>query len=256
MQRLIYLLLFSWAQVHAQIEVELSQPTKPYTLEVSLFAGDIHLTKHAGKNVRVEVIKHNPAPPAPPKEGMRRISPDDEHLSIVEKNNHIIIDQGSSLKPSKIVIHAPNEGHFLLKTVHNGNIVVENISGDFELTNVNGKIIMNNVSGSAVASTINGKIHATFLQVKQGTPMAFSTLNGNIDLSFPATIKANLKARSDHGNIYSDFTLKNESTLSKTQEKGMTRLETSKWVTATINQGGPEMMLKTVNGNIYIKRNK
>lgn len=258
MQRLIYLLLFSWAQVHAQIEVELSQPSKPFRLEVRAQTGHIYLKKHAGRNIIVEVNNSKPTPPTP-KDGIRRIAPVSDYLSIQEKDNNISISPALSNRLANIVIYAPDDGHYILKTTYGGNIIVENLNGEFELNNVNGKILMNNVSGSAVVSSINGKIIASFLQVKLGTPMAFSTLNGDIDLSFPATIKANLKARSDRGKIYSDFdigVLKNESTMIKTQEKGMNSYETSKWVTSTLNQGGPEIMIKTVSGNIYFKRNK
>jgi hypothetical protein len=263
MKNAILLLLLIWFALPSaaqtdKIEVDLTQAGKPYTLEVSQLHGNIHLTKHAGKNLILEV-SINTHTHGTTKDGMRRISADGEYLRVEEKNNHVKVSNGRAYRPVHLVIHAPEDGHFVLKTINNGNVVVENISGQFEVTNVNGKIALMNVTGSAVASTINGKIEAKFLHVKPSTPMAFSTLNGSIDLSFPGNMKANVKAKTDRGEILSDFdigALNNESTITKSQAKGMTRIEASRWLTGSINQGGPELMIKTVNGNIYIRRNK
>lgn len=263
MKRALIVVLLTWAALPGiaqteKLEVELSQPGKAYTLEVSLIHGSIHLTRHTGKNVVFEV-RDSKTPPTLTRDGMRKITADGADFSVEEKNNQIKAMPGYSQRSIHLVIHAPEDGHFILKTVNNGNITAENIGGEFEVTNVNGKISLINVSGSAVASTINGRIDARFLKVKTGAPMAFSTLNGSIDLSFPSSIKANIRAKSDRGEIFSDFevgALRNESAVNKTHDKGMTRIETSKWVTGAINQGGPELMVKTVNGNIYLKRNK
>ena len=35
--------------------------------------------------------------------------------------------------------------------------------------------------------------------------MAFTSFNGPVDVTLPATIKANLKMRSDQGEIFTDF---------------------------------------------------
>ena len=36
-------------------------------------------------------------------------------------------------------------------------------------------------------------------------PLAFSTLNGLVDLTLPADLKADLTVKSSHGAVYSDF---------------------------------------------------
>ena len=263
MKRSLLLVLLLWAMQPSlaqtqKIEIALSLPGKPYSLDVNLLHGSIHLTKHAGKHVLIEVRNAKPAQPVS-RDGMRRITADGEDLTVEENNNQIKVIPGLSQRSIQLVIHAPDDGHFVLKTVNSGNIVVENLQGEFELTNVNGRIALTNVGGSAIASTINGRIQASFTQVKQGAPMAFSTLNGSIDLSFPPTFNANLRAKTDRGEVLSDYevgALKNEGNVNKTVEKGMTRIESTRWITATINQGGPELMVKTVNGNIYLRRNK
>ena len=79
------------------------------------------------------------------------------------------------------------------------------MSGELEISNVNGAIQAHGRGGSAVANTVNGNLTATFKGVTPGTPMAFSTLNGKVDVTFPANVKAALKMKSDRGEVYSDF---------------------------------------------------
>src|SRR6202007_3462707 len=70
---------------------------------------------------------------------------------------------------------------------------------------VNGAVTLNNISGSAVAHALNEHVHVTFTKVNPQKPMAFSSLNGDIDVTFPADLKANVSIRSDRGDVFSDF---------------------------------------------------
>jgi DUF4097 and DUF4098 domain-containing protein YvlB len=89
--------------------------------------------------------------------------------------------------------------------------------------------------------------------------MAFSTLNGNVDITFPASLKANVKLKSDRGEIYSDFdviTEKHGPNVSHNNKSGMYNLKVEDWVYGKIDGCGPEMMMKNMNGNIYIRKAK
>ena len=46
---------------------------------------------------------------------------------------------------------------------------------------------------------------ATLAQVTPNREMAFTSLNGTVDVTLPAATKANLRLRSSNGEIYSDF---------------------------------------------------
>lgn len=266
MKTKITVVLLLWAaftRAQAQNEkivVELSQPGKPYTVELRLVQGSIHVVKNSGKELIIEAASGNRASAPAQKEGMRKISSGGSFdITVKEAGNKVQINPGLPLSITNITLHVPDNGSFKLSTVNAGDIKVDQISGEFEVSNVNGRIFLNKVSGSAVANTTNGEITATFNQVTPDTPMAFSTLNGKIDLSFPASFKANIKAKSDQGDIFSDFEigfLKDDPKVVRTHEKGYTRIEASRWVTGTLNGGGPEVMMKTVNGNIFIRKAK
>lgn len=266
MKNKITLALLFWAvftRLQAQnekITVELSQPGKPYTVELSLVHGSINVVKNSGKELIIEAGSGKTAQAPVSKDGMRKISSGGGFdITVKEAGNKVQINAGIPLNTLNITLHVPDNGNFKLRTVNNGDIKVEQVSGEFELSNVNGGIILNQVAGSAVANTTNGGITATFSRVNPDTPMAFSTLNGKIDMSFPPAFKANIKAKTDRGDIYSDFEigfLKDEPKVVRTNEKGYSRIEATSWVTGTLNGGGPEVMMKTVNGSIFIRKIK
>ena len=146
-----------------------------------------------------------------------------------------------------------------LNTINEGDIEVADINGELELNNVNGAITANGISGSVVATTINEDVKVVFVSVDPGAAMAFSSLNGNVDITFPADTKANLKLKSDMGEIYSDFDVaveKSQRNVNRTAESGMYKLNIDDWVYGKINGGGPEFMMKNMQGDIYIRKAK
>lgn len=260
---LVLLFLAAFSRLQAQNEkivVELSQPGKPYTVELSLVQGTIHVVKNSGKELIIEAGSRKAPATAAQKEGMRKISSGSGlEVTVKEAGNKVQIDPGMPMNVTNITLHVPDNGSFKLSTINAGDIKIDNIKGEFEVSNINGRIFLNNVSGSAVANTTNGEIIATFTEITPNTPMAFSTLNGKIDVSFPPSFKANIKAKSDQGDIYSDFEigfLKDEPKVVRTSEKGFSKIEATRWVTGTLNGGGPEVMMKTLLGNIFIRKAK
>ena len=101
---------------------------------------------------------------------------------------------------------------------------------------------------------------ATFTRVDPQKSMAFSSLNGDIDVAFPPDIKANLSLRTDNGEIYSDFDIQTQATAPRqtveddTSKGGKYRVHIDKTLHATLNGGGPEIQFKDFNGNIYIRK--
>jgi len=60
--------------------------------------------------------------------------------------------------------------------------------------------------GNVASATLPKRedVKATFTRYS-GKPMSFSSLNGTLDVTLPADIKANIKLQSDNGEVYSDF---------------------------------------------------
>jgi DUF4097 and DUF4098 domain-containing protein YvlB len=156
-------------------------------------------------------------------------------------------------------LQIPQDVKLKVSTVNDGDIVVNNIKGELEINNVNGEITLNKIDGSVVATTINGSVNTTFTAVNPKAPMAFSSLNGKIDVTFPGNIQYNVKLKSDRGEIYTDFDIavdKTEAKVESNSHDGVFELKKDDWVTGKINGGGPEIMMKNMEGNIYIRKVK
>ncbi|MGI4742778.1 MAG: hypothetical protein ACRYG7_47070 [Janthinobacterium lividum] len=248
-----------------QLTVDLTTPDKPGSLAVKLVNGSIHVKGYAGKSVVIEAVGRarpageEPADRAAPP-GMKRLSTANSlTLTAKELNNHIELETDSYRHAIDLTIKVPLNFSLKLDAVNGGDIVVENVRGELELSNVNGAILLSQVSGSAVANTINGNLTATFSSVTAGAPMAFSSLTGKVDVTFPSTIKASLKLKSDRGQVYSDFDValdKSAPKVTRTTQNGLSRLSTDPWTYGTLNGGGADIMLKSMNGSIFLRKAK
>ena len=246
-----------------QLTVVLSAPGKPGSLEVELVNGSIRVTGYSGKDVVIDAAarasKHPSISPGKVA-GMKRISAGNSlSLTAEEKNNRIEISTESWKSPIDLVIKVPRNFSLKVSTVNDGDITIDNVAGELEVTNVSGDITLSQVAGSAVANTVNGDLKATFTSITAGAPMAFSTLNGKVDVTLPANASAALKMKSDQGNVYSDFDValtKGQPKVTRTSQNGLSRLSTDSWTYGKINGGGGELMLKTFNGDIFLRKAK
>jgi nucleoside diphosphate kinase len=257
-----------WAQneTKEQLTIPLTDPGKPGSLEVGLVTGSIKITGYTGNQVVVDASTRSSEKNKKEKQdenagGMKKLTPVSKGIDLTgtEEKNHVTLSSKRFDSALDLAIKVPQMFSLKVSTVNNGDIVIENVNGELEITNVNGLITMTNVSGSAVANTINGNLKANFKTVNPESPMAFSTLNGNIDVTFPASAKFDVKLKSDRGEIYSDFDVDVDNTQPKavrTSKEGMYKVSVEDWVKGKINGGGKEIMMKNMNGNIYVRKSK
>jgi hypothetical protein len=243
-----------------QLSVPLSNPGKPYSLKVQLVTGSIKVVSYEGKEILISVTPRNGEEERPEanETGMKRISSSGGYeVTAKEADNTVTIHTGNPVRALDLNIKVPQDVKLKIGTVNDGTIIVENLRGEIEATNVNDLISLTNISGSVVANTINGDVTVSFTSVDPKAPMAFSTLNGDIKVTLPADTKANLKVKSDNGDVYSDFDIDIDKTPARTEkinEPGMYKIKKDDWVYGKINGGGPEMMMKNMQGDIYVKR--
>lgn len=245
-----------------ELTIPLSEPGKPFTLEARLFDGSIRLQSYEGKEVLIAIHteKNDEKNDDDEGGGMRRIGGGSLDFSAEEHNNAVSIHAPMSSKLKEITIKIPQGAtKIVLGTVENGDIEVKDVSGEIEISNVNGSISATGISGSVVANTVNGEIIVKFKSVDPKAPMAFTSVNGKIDVLFPADIKANVKLKSDRGEMFSDFDIavdKTQPKVEKNSEDHYYSVKIEDWVYGKLNGGGPEMMMKTMMGSIYIRKAK
>lgn len=246
------------AQDADRTTVPFSNPDGPKRVEVNVVNGSIHVKAHAGKDVIVEAAgprsRRRDAPPPP---GMRRIDMG-TGLAVEESGNTITVKTPPS-GGGEINITVPAECSLKLSTINNGSLSVEGVSGDIDASNLNGEVSVRNVSGSVVAHSLNGRVLVSLNQVTPGKAMSFSTLNGNVDVTLPADVKANVRMKSQNGEIWSDFDIQlNASNRTPVTEggggKGKYKVKFDRAMTGAINGGGAEIQFTTLNGTIYIRK--
>jgi DUF4097 and DUF4098 domain-containing protein YvlB len=255
-------------------EVPLTDPAKPAMVKVTVQHGSITVSGYSGKTVMVEAkadIKYESEnmkererekeKEKPKKaEGMQLIQNQSTGLLIEEENNVVTVKVRSFTRKVDIDIKVPFKTSLKLKGFQAGEIKVDNVEGELEVTHLNGPITLERISGTVVANTLNGELKVSFERVNLDKPMSFSTLNGDIDVTFPKNAKFSLKMKSDQGKIYSDFELqmKPQSTPQAKPERkeGKYLIKFDKSMIGALNGGGEEVQFKTFNGDIYLRAKK
>lgn len=194
-------------------------------------------------------------------EGMKLITAALTGLTVEESNNTVTVSTASMRNAVDLTLRVPYSSSLSLRSMMGGKIVVENVSGEIEINAANGGVTLRNVSGNAVVHTMSGDIEATLAKVSPDKPLSFSNMNGDIDITLPADIKADVRMKSQMGSIYSDFDVALKPATQKVEETGKTdlgkyRISFDKGIYGTINGGGQEISLTTFNGSIYIRKQK
>lgn len=123
----------------------------------------------------------------------------------------------------------------------NGSVEALGLAADVEASSVNGNVKIS-TTGLARATTVNGSINATMGNANWSDKLMFTTVNGKIDLTFPASLSTEVDFSTVNGEIMSDFQLTITGRMSKRQLNG------------TIGGGGRELHLRTVNGDVLLRR--
>ena len=241
-----------------ELTIPLTEPGKAGSLKLHQVSGSITVTGYDGKEVIIRTqSKKEDKEISKQQNGMFRIPNNSYNMSAVEKDNEVEVSSNSVHRPINFDIMVPTNFSLNIHTINNGEIIIKNINGEIEANNVNGGIFLSEISGSVVASSINGKIEVSFNKVTPDIPMAFSSLNGKIEVVLPTDIKATAKIRSERGDVYSDFQMNILPVKPKVEKReggSYKKYSIDNWVYGEINGGGPEFLFKNMNGNIYIKK--
>lgn len=237
--------------------IPLSNPGNPGTLEVEQLTGSIMVTAYEGKEVIVKVtMNEEKKREEKTKNGLKRIGNSNLNISAEENDNEVQIHNEAWNTKTDFDIKVPKNFSLKLSTVNKGDIYVDGVNGEMEISNVNGEITLEGVGGSVIANTTNGELKVSFNSMDTDKEMAFSSFNGNVEVTFPSSLRANVKAKSDMGDIYTDFDMavaEEQPKVEKGKSSDGYKVKIEQWVRGKINGGGPEMMFKSFNGDIIIK---
>ena len=193
--------------------------------------------------------------------GMTRLSGSSSGLEVEEEGNVVQISTQSWKAATDLVIQVPRATSLEIRSSMDGAVVVEGVNGEIDINNINGPVTLSSVSGNTLVHTVNGDITVVLSRVAADKPLSFSTMNGNIDVTLPPDVKANLKMKSEQGEIFSDFDINMTRQPAKAEaaektEQGKYRITFDKSLYGVVNGGGQEIGFNTFSGDIYIRKKK
>lgn len=220
------------------------------TLEIRGVNGEIDAVHARGDEILVTANKH-----------ARRSDPEDVTIEVVEHADGVTIcavypsrrGRDNECRPGggrnnvedndvtvDFTVHVPAGVTLDAHTV-NGDIDVADLESNVDAGTVNGSIDIT-TSGWARASTVNGSITAVMGRADWPGGAEFETVNGNIRLTLPADVSADLSASTVNGGMETDFPVTVRGRWGPRRING------------TLGNGGRDLRLKTVNGGITLRK--
>jgi len=241
-----------------RVMIPLSKPGEPASVSASLIRGGMTVEPYDGDTVILEVIGSRPAARDEVEpDGLRRLVDDSVSFVAEEEGNRVEISVRSWDRAVDLYLRVPRRTSLALRAIDDGDIRVEGVRGSHELSNTNGSIFALGISGTVVANSTNGAIEVEMLAVDEGQPMAVSSLNGDVEITLPSSLAADLVLRSDYGEVLTDFDLEvveQPQRLEQGREGAGYRVRTEKASRARINGGGAEISLRSFNGDVVVRK--
>lgn len=147
-------------------------------------------------------------------------------------------------------VRVPAGVRFAARTVQ-GDIHANGLRSPVDAASVDGDVRVS-TTGTARAATVSGNVDATFGQT-DGEEMSFASVSGDVVVRLAGGVGARVRANTLSGDIQSDFALRMRG---EDEDDGGLNIRIGQQASGTIGNGGPELTLNTVSGDIRLLRNR
>jgi hypothetical protein len=161
-----------------------------------------------------------------PSESRRR-----RHTSDDDEDNSVSVD---------FTVEVPAGIDFVGQTV-NGEVEADSMPANAEAHSVNGSVSLS-ARGHGSATSVNGSVRATVGRADWTRGAEFTSVNGEVVVTLPADVNANISASTVNGDITTDFPLTVQGRFGRGQLRGK------------IGTGGVDITLSSVNGAIRLRK--
>lgn len=128
-----------------------------------------------------------------------------------------------------------------------GNIEINKMENEVEIKSQISDLSFSDVTGPIVAHTLSADLELKFSSLNQMSPSSISSTSGNIDVTLPGDTKGTFKMNTVSGGVYTDLDFDLGEADRKRKIMGAS-------ATGKLNGGGVEFSLKTVSGDIYVRK--
>jgi hypothetical protein len=137
----------------------------------------------------------------------------------------------------------------------NGDIAIDGYVGSLEIKTLSAGVKITNSSGPFTVNSISGNVDVVFNKINQDEPTSLASVSGLIDVTVPTTEKATFQISTITGNVYNNLDLKGLSSIGKDDRaSGLEPVKHKGGNTYTLNGGGQKVLLKSISGNIYLRK--
>jgi len=250
-----------------QKTLKFSKTAKEKYLELENINGSIKVVGYKGDEVKltvhqtIEAKSKKKAAEAKEKERLEISQEDDTILIYIDtpyrRKDGSINYKGPKYYGYKVTfdfeLKVPHETSIDLETINDGDIVIENIKGNFDVHNINGGVEMKGVAGSGKAYALNEDLKVVFSK-NPVSDCYFGSLNGDVEVTLLDGLSADFRLKTFNGEAYTDFEVTHVPDVAKTKEskKGKYIYKTNRRTRVRVGKGGPELEFDGFNGDIRI----
>ncbi len=207
--------------------------------ELTNVNGDIRVEGWDKPQAEVKVIKHGGTP--------------DERaeveIKLQQAGDHLELrtapDNQGNVDDVVYEVKLPRRLQHIGLSAMNGDVKLTGVRGNIEITAQRGDIKLEDVGGALTTKTLTGNTKIVLAANAPGdAPQSFNAISGNIEVQLGDETNAEVRADTTSGEI------KIDDELGLQVEKRLV----GQHLAGRLGQGGPPLVLKTVSGNIKIKK--
>lgn len=231
-------------------------------IEITNLLGEVSLQNSSGNAIVIESDFNMEKPDRA--EGLKLLGSAEDNTDLginVSEENGVVSIQGATrqvrdykykvLIPTGMAVNLDYGSPFA-----KDDVIVDSFTGSLEIKTLNANVKITKSSGPFTINTISGDLEVSFDKINQSEPTSLASVNGIIDVTLPTSDKANIEISTINGNVYNNLDLKAVAKEKKEDRHayGMEAIRMQGGNSYTLNGGGQKVFLKSISGNIYLRK--
>jgi hypothetical protein len=203
--------------------IAFSDPAKPGTLRIRVWQGDVTVRGADVKDVTVKTESTAEESESPAREDGMRVLSASSSYRLSEKDNVVTLEYGADGwggAPADFDITVPRATSVVVANSIRGDLECKGLSGDIDVRKLHGDVKADGVSGGVCIESMNGEITVNMASIAPSKPLSLTSMNGKIAIRVPPDAKANIRFRTHHGLILTNFDDKSLVTRMEISEYG------------------------------------
>ncbi len=229
-------------------------------LRVNLLNGSVTVEGYEGDQVLISVSSQSLADgddaedDDPEAGGMRLLPNGGQNLVVRQDGGEIIIRAGTMDDAAGIVVRLPRDARLTVNSAQDGAIKVNNVDGEMQVQSSSGPVEVLGIRNTAIIHAHADDLKASLAVSELPGPLVFTSWAGDVDVTMPSTLRADLRWRTNFGDVRTDLDVQNIATVTVREEETPDGLRIEGFTTGQLNGGGPEISITAYTGDITLRR--